>query len=1288
MNENKSVWDDFTNMYRLSKTLRFELKPIGKTLEHIKEKGLIEEDQEREKEFNEVKRIMDLYYKQFIEKCLSKLKIEKKDLEAYSKVYYDLKKNPKDQKKKEQYAKNQAIMRNLIFELIKSQNEFKDLFNKEFIKKVLPKWLESKGMKKEKDLVSKFDRWTTYFTGFFDNRKNVFSKDEIPTSIIYRIVNDNLPKYLDNLEKIDKVKELNIELTQLNKELENDLEYKSVFDYITLENFNLFLNQSGIDRFNLIIGGKTSEDGTKIQGLNEYINLYYQKQTDKKDQKNIRKLKLIVLFKQILSDRESSSFIIEKIKTKNEVYSNIDEFYKIYNEELKNIIKNSIEKLKEADLKQVYVKNDLQLTKISQSIFSDWNKIHEGLKEYFINISECKTDKQKLNEAEKHLKTKYFSLYEINEGMRLLIDKNKTIIDYFINFTKEESSPVLFDIIKEKYINYKEINRNNDLDLNHDKSELDVEKIKEFLDSILELYHFIKPLHINTKKGDDEKGSDALEIDSDFYNDYNKVYEELKKIILLYNQVRNYVSQKPFKTGKFKLNFDNPDKQAWNSKFETNASLIFRKKQNGKEYYFLGIVPKKISEDILISKPIDKNSEIYILNYDFQKPDNKNTPRLFIRSKGNNFSPSVNKYNLPIEKIIEIYDKGYFKTEYKKINELKFKDSLIKLIDYFKEGFMKHESYKHYKFKWKESERYDNIADFYHDVEVSCYNPYFTQINLNNVMKLVDEGKLYLFQIWNKDFSEYSKGNPNLHTIYWRELFSEENLKDVVYKLNGEAELFYREKSIEKNITHQKGNKIDNKNPIKSNKYPDGKKTSTFTYDLIKDKRYTEDKFLFHCPITINFKAKGNDKNVHKLVNKHINKTNEKINILGIDRGERNLAYYTLIDSDGKILKQKSFNIISDDLKRELNYQERLNQIEGDRDKARKNWKKISNIKEMKIGYLSQVIHEISKIAIENNAIIVLEDLNFGFKRGRFKIEKQIYQKFEKMLIDKLNYLVFKDINNNEKGGRLNAYQLANKFESFQKLGKQSGIIYYVDAYKTSKICPKTGFVNMLYPKFENIDKSKQFIQNFEYIKYNKDENLFELNFSYSKFSKADNKDRISKDNWSIWSNGIKLINKRDPKKNNQWCTKEFDATEELKKLFNEQNIEFFSGNDLKELICTKSSKDFFESLIFCIKTILQLRNSYLESEVKLFKDKKGNEFKEGDYDYILSCVKDKSGSFFDSREAEVGEIKDADANGAYHIALKGLMLIDIIKKADLSKKSDLKIDRNEFLNYVVERAV
>lgn len=63
-------------------------------------------------------------------------------------------------------------------------------------------------------------------------------------------------------------------------------------------------------------------------------------------------------------------------------------------------------------------------------------------------------------------------------------------------------------------------------------------------------------------------------------------------------------------------------------------------------------------------------------------------------------------------------------------------------------------------------------------------------------MELADNGYIYLFQIYNKDFSKYSKGTPNLHTLYFKMLFDERNLSNVVYKLNGEAEMFYREASI------------------------------------------------------------------------------------------------------------------------------------------------------------------------------------------------------------------------------------------------------------------------------------------------------------------------------------------------------------------------------------------------------------------------------------------------------------------------------------------------------------
>lgn len=47
--------------------------------------------------------------------------------------------------------------------------------------------------------------------------------------------------------------------------------------------------------------------------------------------------------------------------------------------------------------------------------------------------------------------------------------------------------------------------------------------------------------------------------------------------------------------------------------------------------------------------------------------------------------------------------------------------------------------------------------------------------------------------------------------MYLKNLFSEENLKDIVLKLNGEAEIFFRKSSIKNPIIHKKGSILVNR---------------------------------------------------------------------------------------------------------------------------------------------------------------------------------------------------------------------------------------------------------------------------------------------------------------------------------------------------------------------------------------------------------------------------------------------------------------------------------------------
>jgi CRISPR-associated protein Cpf1 len=575
----------------------------------------------------------------------------------------------------------------------------------------------------------------------------------------------------------------------------------------------------------------------------------------------------------------------------------------------------------------------------------------------------------------------------------------------------------------------------------------------------------------------------------------------------------------------------------------------------------------------------------------------------------------------------------------------------------------RHEEWGNFGFKFKPTLQYESIDEFYREVENQGYSISYTKIYTSYINQLVAEGKIYLFQIYNKDFSPYSKGTPNMHTLYWKMLFDQNNLSNVVYKLNGKAEIFFRKGSIkaENTITHKANDTINNKNKLNT------KKESTFNYDIIKDKRFTVDKFQFHVPITLNFKANGSS-NINPDVNLFIQQ-NGIDHIIGIDRGERHLLYLTVIDLAGNIKEQFSLNEIVNQYNGntyKTNYHTLLDTKEGGRDEARKNWQTIETIKELKEGYLSQVIHKITELMVQYNAIVVLEDLNMGFMRGRQKVEKQVYQKFEKMLIDKLNYYVDKKKATTEIGGTLNALQLTNKFESFQKMGKQSGFLFYVPAWNTSKMDPVTGFVNLFDSKdlgYESVQKTKSFFSKFDAIRYNSAKGYFEFSFDYSHFT---NRAEGTQTNWIVCSNGNRIRTFRNSKKNNEWDNEELNLTQSIELLFDKYQIPY-NGVDVKANILLQTDKDFFENLIYLFKLTLQMRNSITNSEV----------------DYLISPVANADGVFYNSDVAPSNLPQNADANGAFNIARKGLWVIEQIKQAADLKKLKLAISNKDWLAFI-----
>ena len=1236
---------DLTGQYSLSKTLRFELKPIGKTLEHIEQKGLLTQDEQRAEEYEQMKGIIDRYHKAFITMCLRNCKIkvnntddELDSLEEYSSLLSKSKRDADDEDKLEKIKEN---LRKQIVNAFKSGNTYGDLFKKELIKNHLPDFVTDE---EEKQVVEHFCNFTTYFTGFHDNRKNMYSDEAKSTAIAYRLIHENFPRFFDNLRSFAKISESEVanRFPEIESAFSLYLNVEHIADMFHVDYFPVVLTQEQIDVYNNIIGGKTEEDGTKIQGINEYINLYNQHHPD------VKLPFLKPLYKMILSDKVALSWLPEEFENDEEMLTAINDFYKsvqpvIFGDD-ENCIRHLLTNIAEYNTDHIYISNDLGLTGISQQLFDQYSIFEDAIKdELRRNVKQTPKEKRNpelLEERIKNLfkKEKSFSISYLDS---LIKDKGEdTIESYYAKlgaFDRDGKQTVnLLTQIEMAYIAAKEV-----LDGKYDninQSEEATKYIKDLLDAFKSLQHYIKPLL--------GSGEEA-EKDNVFSSQLLNVWEALDVVTPLFNKVRNWLTRKPYSTKKIKLNFENAQLLGgWDMNKEADYASVLLRKNN---QYYLAIMDKKHNHAFDIETLPSDGACFEKIDYKLLPGANKMLPKVFFsKSRINEFAPSTD---------IQI---AYRQETHKKGKNFNLADC-HRLIDFFKQSIAKHEDWSKFPFHFSDTSTYEDISGFYREVEQQGYTIGFRNISESYIYRLVDEGKLYLFQIWNKDFSDYSKGTPNMHTLYWKALFDKANLADVVYKLNGQAEVFYRKRSLQKeNTTVHKALQ-----PIKNKNTQNEKSTSTFDYDIVKDRRYTVDKFHFHVPITINFKSSGRPN-----INEHvldIIRHHGIEHVIGIDRGERHLLYLSLIDLKGRIIKQMTLNEIKQQTGGNYgtNYKELLAAREGDRAEARRNWKKIENIKDLKAGYLSQVVHVIAQMMVEYNAIVVLEDLNMGFMRGRQKIERSVYEQFEHMLIDKLNFYVDKKKEACAPGGLLHGLQLANKFESFNKLGKQSGCLFYVPAWNTSKIDPVTGFVNMLDARYESVESSRRFFSRFDVIRYNEEKNWFEFTFDYNNFhAKLDG----TKTQWTLCTYGSRIKTFRNPAKLNQWDNEEVVLTDEFKKVFANAGINIH-GN-LKEAICSLAKREHLEPLMHLMKLLLQLRNSKTNSEV----------------DYMLSPVAE-NGVFYDSRSCNGNLPIDADANGAYNIARKGLWVLRQIQDSKPGDKLNLALSNKEWLRFVQEKS-
>jgi hypothetical protein len=1275
MTDQQNLFSQFTNKYSLSKTLRFELKPVGKTKDMLEDARVFEKDRLIKKKYIKTKPYFDRLHRDFIKEALSSVSLP--GLDEYLLVLENWQMDKKSQVAKKNLQKKEQELRSEVLKIINDKSKewaktyenigLKNINIELFFEESVFKLLNEKyGNDKDAHIldditgksVSIFDDWkgfTGYFSKFQATRRNLYKDDGTFSALATRIIDQNLKRFADNMQIFEKIR------SKLDySEIENNFAV-NLSEIFSMNYYNQCLLQDGIDKYNKILGGETRENGEKIKGFNELVNRYRQ------DNKGEKLPFLKPLDRQILSEKEKFIVGIEDDKDLQEKLKQSCEKAGGKIEILKTLFAGFTHNNEEYNLKNVYISNDAFNT-ISQR----WTRetrlfeelLYESMKQDkltglkyekkedsykfpdFIALSYIKTALENSKREVQFWKDRYYIGTEVNgclTGDESAWEQFLIIFEFefsmlFKKTIKNESGDeklIGFDIFKEELtslISGKEFSVNQESKI----------VIKNFADSVLSIYQMGKYFAIEKKRAWVE------EYDLDvFYTDpqigYLKFYENAyEDIVQTYNHLRNYLTKKPYSEDKWKLNFENSTLAGgWDKNKESDNSVVILRKEGT---YYLGLMKKghnKIFDD-RYEADYSQNLELgkyEKMVYKFFPDQAKMFPKVCFSEKGL-------KFFRPSDEIMRIYKNAEFKK-----GESFSLNSMHKMIDFYKNCLITYDGWKHYDFKnIKQTQEYrENIGEFFADVAKDGYLISFRDISDIYIKDKNSSGDLYLFEIHNKDWNlkdgQLKTGTKNLHTLYFQSLFSSENKQgNFPIKLNGQAEIFFRPKTEIKKL----GKKKDR----------DGK-------EVIDHKRYSEDKIFFHCPIALN-RGKGDAYKFNSEINAFL-ANNPNINIIGVDRGEKHLAYYSVIDQKGNRLESGSLNEING-----IKYAEKLEGKAGDREKARRDWQMVEGIKDLKKGYISCVVRKLADLIIKHNAIIVFEDLNMRFKQVRGGIEKSVYQQLEKALIEKLNFFVQKGEVNSEKAGHiLKAYQLTAPIIAFKDMGKQTGIMYYTQASYTSKVDPLTGWRPNLYLKYSNAKQAKENILKFKEIRFNKDDNRFEFTYDLKNFQIQ--KEYPKRTEWTLCSS-VERFRWNKKLNNNKGgydyypASGENSLTTKFKNLFQSSDVNFETGSLLLQLgaVGSDGNEKFFRDFIFLFNLICQIRNTNSNSV--------GDE-----NDFIFSPIE----PFFDSRKAKEFDKNmpmNGDENGAYNIARKGVILLNRISN-HAKEDPDFKTDPDLFIS-------
>ena len=657
----RNIMKEFTNLYPLSKTLRFELKPVGKTAETFKQwledmnkselvvdndGNLFAKDKKIKEAYLAIKPIMDRLHEQLIEMSLLSEEAKQIDFSDYFEAYKNKAVKAEMEKGlRKAFAKPFQFAGQCFIDMIsndpkvgtviktKKDKQYECLTDAKmynFLSANVKDLAEQNGIAEQKlaKHIEQFKGFWGYLDGYNQNRENYYEVEkEASTAVATRIVHENLPTFCSNILRLEKRREEYLSIYQYLKDNNRETKIKDSKgeeidveaiseDLFQIKHFNECLAQSQIEEYNRIIGN-----------YNMLINLYNQLRRSEKDFKKVDEFE--TLYKQIGCGKKKSMF--ETLQGDSDVKELLQKASEAGKQMFKDAtdtieiktVPDFIKFLKECDNWDGIYMSKNAIDKISSLYFANWHSIMDKLKEAkadaCITYDKKREDPIKLRDAvelsglfavldteqsEHFFKDSLFKDDESND-YRGVLDKALTPSKNLINmlcFNIEQNTKVFLNesdniVVLEKYKD-----ENNQAGV----EDITIKQIKDWFDAATDAMRIVRYFAVRKSKMKGNIPNTTMEQALS-----NLLYSDETRWFKWYDLIRNYLTKKPqddAKENMLKLNFDNSTlMEGWDiNKEHDNTTVILRR--NG--FYYLGIINKK-NNNILDKGNVSSDGECF-----------------------------------------------------------------------------------------------------------------------------------------------------------------------------------------------------------------------------------------------------------------------------------------------------------------------------------------------------------------------------------------------------------------------------------------------------------------------------------------------------------------------------------------------------------------------------------------------------------------------------------------------------------------------------------------------------